>query len=765
MASPADPTLPSALRKRIRKSRPLEPNLNRLRSRAHRGTDRAATSVAFAFFSQWSSTANAGTAYTTVAAVAACCIAFAALSSVTVMTMMNQVKLPQLPLPLWPWPPPSALTQQVIQHGNGGQQETTTTTIATSTSSTGTVVSTTATTTNTGQSGPHTTVTVASAVKTTSTSATARRYYNLAHDASDMGDIAEAERLYRKTWDALNALSPSATATAASDTDAAEAVDVHVRRADVQNNLALLRVAADDSSAAAEHWHRALVCLSDALKVLAAQAEEIALNREKAATAKANLNMQQQQKGEEEQQQQRQQQQRHLARRVLTMRFSRSNALRTAGQYAEALDEAQLCLAAVPRDPRFLVAVGAAAHALGRSESEWAPLFAQAEAMAVALSSSAAAAAPTAAAAAAAAVTATSAGASHSPNTAAAAAAAAEALLSLGTWAAGFEPALAQRLLLAAARRDPGMPPSQARTLVYTLGRLYEDAGNTPRAQALYAQAALAGVFPSPKQRPAHVHLGDGLVPGSAWLTPKVRSQLAPAITMLEDAYEDMRDELLALLGKMKGGSTASSGTTTTINCDSTSDTTPDATTCHTTTIIMGSSDLPGARSDGENLTATGSWRQTGFVRDGHILSSASSWTKFPRMAAVLKPFLRTYAADLPRGAAELSLLAANTHVKPHCGPTNHRLRLHLPLLFPPEGPACCGLRANDEMRQWKAGGRVLAFDDSFEHEAYNNGTAARVVLLVDVWHPALGPSQRQQVRKDLQWEPQLKSPGAAEMK
>ena len=57
----------------------------------------------------------------------------------------------------------------------------------------------------------------------------------------------------------------------------------------------------------------------------------------------------------------------------------------------------------------------------------------------------------------------------------------------------------------------------------------------------------------------------------------------------------------------------------------------------------------------------------------------------------------------------------------PHAGPTNHRLRLHLPLLLPGEdgggnGGACrLGITVGGEWRAWEAG-RCLVMDDSFEH-------------------------------------------------
>ena len=36
------------------------------------------------------------------------------------------------------------------------------------------------------------------------------------------------------------------------------------------------------------------------------------------------------------------------------------------------------------------------------------------------------------------------------------------------------------------------------------------------------------------------------------------------------------------------------------------------------------------------------------------------------------------------------------------------------------------------------AGEQVSIFDDSFDHEVWNNASSPRVVLLIDVWHPDL---------------------------
>lgn len=36
-----------------------------------------------------------------------------------------------------------------------------------------------------------------------------------------------------------------------------------------------------------------------------------------------------------------------------------------------------------------------------------------------------------------------------------------------------------------------------------------------------------------------------------------------------------------------------------------------------------------------------------------------------------------------------------------------------------------------------------MVFDDSFEHEVWHNGTALRLILIVDVWHPDLTADEK----------------------
>ncbi|EPY80301.1 hypothetical protein CB1_000844034 [Camelus ferus] len=44
--------------------------------------------------------------------------------------------------------------------------------------------------------------------------------------------------------------------------------------------------------------------------------------------------------------------------------------------------------------------------------------------------------------------------------------------------------------------------------------------------------------------------------------------------------------------------------------------------------------------------------------------------------------------------------------------------------------------------RAWEEG-KVLIFDDSFEHEVWQDAASFRLIFIVDVWHPELTPQQR----------------------
>ena len=93
------------------------------------------------------------------------------------------------------------------------------------------------------------------------------------------------------------------------------------------------------------------------------------------------------------------------------------------------------------------------------------------------------------------------------------------------------------------------------------------------------------------------------------------------------------------------------------------------------------------------------------------------------------------------RGAAPnamFSLLAPRTRIPPHTGVANTRLVCHLPLIVPPN----CGFRVGASTREWKIG-ESFAFDDTIEHEAWNDSDELRVVFIFDLWQPSLSAEER----------------------
>ncbi len=111
-----------------------------------------------------------------------------------------------------------------------------------------------------------------------------------------------------------------------------------------------------------------------------------------------------------------------------------------------------------------------------------------------------------------------------------------------------------------------------------------------------------------------------------------------------------------------------------------------------------------------------------------------------PKTAAALDAIPR---ADIPNFAptAFFSTLDANTRIPPHSGDTNARLIVHLPLIVP--GPSY--FRVGNDTRQFQEG-HAWVFDDTIEHEAWNDSDRPRVILILDVWNPYLSEAEREMV-------------------
>ena len=84
------------------------------------------------------------------------------------------------------------------------------------------------------------------------------------------------------------------------------------------------------------------------------------------------------------------------------------------------------------------------------------------------------------------------------------------------------------------------------------------------------------------------------------------------------------------------------------------------------------------------------------------------------------------------------SLLKGGAHIAPHSGMFNTRLVCHLPLIV----PAGCRFRVGNDVREWQEG-KLLIFDDTIEHEAWNDSNEDRIVLIFDIWRPELCEQER----------------------
>jgi aspartate beta-hydroxylase len=132
-------------------------------------------------------------------------------------------------------------------------------------------------------------------------------------------------------------------------------------------------------------------------------------------------------------------------------------------------------------------------------------------------------------------------------------------------------------------------------------------------------------------------------------------------------------------------------------------------------------------------------WSAWFFWEDG--IRRDENCARCPATASALEA---TPLLDLPgKGPTALfSILEPRTRIPPHTGSSNVRVTVHLPLVVPEE----CGFRVGAETRTVEAG-KAWAFDDTIEHEAWNDSDEPRAILILDIWNPLLTEAERATVR------------------
>ena len=150
------------------------------------------------------------------------------------------------------------------------------------------------------------------------------------------------------------------------------------------------------------------------------------------------------------------------------------------------------------------------------------------------------------------------------------------------------------------------------------------------------------------------------------------------------------------------------------------------------------------------------SWEALFFYRRGRRFDV--NHERCPRTSAILESIeLCRIAEQAPE--ILFSVLRPGTHILPHHGVSNVRLVMHLPLIVPRD----CALNLVGVGEHHWQEGRLVMFDDTFSHEAWNRSDETRVVLLMDCWNPHLGAVEKLAVARLIEAISGLQDTGALE--
>lgn len=148
--------------------------------------------------------------------------------------------------------------------------------------------------------------------------------------------------------------------------------------------------------------------------------------------------------------------------------------------------------------------------------------------------------------------------------------------------------------------------------------------------------------------------------------------------------------------------------------------------------VLQRREDLPNFQDispDQKHLAKEDNWKTFFFFAYG--LEAPGNCARCPQTIELLKqvPGAKT---------AFFSILSPRAHIPAHKGPYKGVVRYHLGLVVP-EPAAQCRIRVDDEIAHWQEG-KSMFFDDTFEHEVWNDTDGIRVVLFMDVLRPLRFP-------------------------
>jgi len=128
---------------------------------------------------------------------------------------------------------------------------------------------------------------------------------------------------------------------------------------------------------------------------------------------------------------------------------------------------------------------------------------------------------------------------------------------------------------------------------------------------------------------------------------------------------------------------------------------------------------------------------------DQYRLSTENNWKTFVLFGfgqrleknATLAPETSKILEGVPNlQTAMFSILAPGYHIPAHKGVTKGILRSHIGLIIPKDREKC-RIRVDETITAWKEG-EIFVFDDTYEHEVWNDTNEERVILLFDFDRP-----------------------------
>lgn len=134
---------------------------------------------------------------------------------------------------------------------------------------------------------------------------------------------------------------------------------------------------------------------------------------------------------------------------------------------------------------------------------------------------------------------------------------------------------------------------------------------------------------------------------------------------------------------------------------------------------------------DHRRIAQTSAWKS--FFFKGYGYDIAANRARCPKTAALIDQVPDVVVAFF-------SIFELGTHLRDHYGVTKAMLNVHLGLLIPPKTDRC-EIRVRDTIRTWTPG-EFLIFDETFNHEAWNDSSEPRVVLFLQVMRPMRWPGR-----------------------